>query len=134
MATIRKVDRDFWLRFRHRLQVEVPLPRPANVRTRQLAVDFGSSWYFTQERRFKIVIASRLNFDLRAETLCHEWAHCHDWFTRREKDILRGVERWADQKRIHIEHADDHGPTWGMSYSLCYRALERLIKEYEERQ
>ena len=53
---------------------------------------------------FYIKINRKQCFDLRVETLIHEWAHALTWF---------GAET----------HLDDHSAEWGITYARIYRTF-----------
>ena len=55
-------------------------------------------------RSFDIRINRKQCFDLRVETLIHEWAHVLTWF---------GAET----------HLDDHSAEWGIAYARIYRTF-----------
>ena len=53
---------------------------------------------------YQIKINRRKSFDLRIDTLLHEWAHCMTWMGT-EADI------------------EDHGAEWGIAYAKLYRTF-----------
>ena len=53
---------------------------------------------------FQLEINRKLSFDLRVDTLIHEWAHALTWF---------GAET----------HLDDHSAEWGITYARIYRTF-----------
>jgi len=86
-----------WRRTLAWLRREFPLDK--KVRVRQLDMkDQGSCDYVNH--RFEIEVRKQC-FNLRVDTLLHEWAHASTWFGN---------------------DGDPHGPEWGLMFAKLYRS------------
>lgn len=81
------------------LRREFPLPKKVQVRQVDIKELQGSCELVGQ--CFKIQICKRQCYNLRLDTLLHEWAHAQTW---------------------NGNDTDDHGSEWGLAYARLYRA------------
>ena len=87
------------------------LPVPFEVSLSWVALEgFGETSFVESKdgkRKARVRLRSDLNEALAVETLVHEWAHMMAW-------------------RPYHPLCGDHGPDWGVWYSVAYRAFHGL--------
>ncbi len=93
-----QTNKTLWRMVLNWLRREFPLSK---VRVRQLDVQHQGECDFLANR-FEISIQKKQCFNLRLDTLLHEWAHALTW---------------------HGNDKDDHGSEWGLAYARLYRAF-----------
>lgn len=93
-----------WLRTIAWLRRNFSAQRPILVRSIILKKEHGYTEYDTMWKFFRIKIHRKQSFELRIDTLIHEWAHCLTWFG--------------------AEETTEHSAEWGLAYARIYRTFE----------
>lgn len=101
-----------WLRAIAWLRRNFPAQCPVYVKSKFLKKEHGyteciGGW-------FRIKINRKESYELRIDTLIHEWAHCLTWY---------GAEETAE-----------HGAEWGIAYARIYRTFEEWNYGREEKE
>lgn len=101
----------FWKALQERLRKKYPSPVK---NTRVMIQDWlnkkpynGTTAWNAEREMVTIYIRRAAPFDVKIDTLIHEWAHV-------------------------ISQTEDHGPKWSRSYGRCYRVFEKLVGEHQK--
>jgi hypothetical protein len=104
-----KRRRRLWNFYVKTLKEQLPPGVPVTVQTRPMKICGDSVGIMKLGRMVGIVIRINSNrcWRCKTDTLMHEWAHAMEWSAH-----------WVDGSP-----KEDHGETWGVWYSKCYRLL-----------
>lgn len=93
-----------WIRTIAWLRRNFPAQKPIRIHSKPLKKVCGYTEYDTVWKFFHIKIHRKQSFELRIDTLIHEWAHCLTWF---------GAEETVE-----------HSAEWGIAYAKVIRTFE----------